>query len=250
MLHPKTFIRRILERHLGLEVRRKQPLQFPFGLDEEDRRLIQVVMDEQLSMVSFEALCTTALACRHVLREGIPGAFVECGVWRGGNGLIAASAFDRAGQRERGIFLYDTFSGMTRPSEIDGATALREYLDADRETHNAWCYEDLENVQRTFARFELLGAVHLVPGDVRTTLKEDRIPDCVSVLRLDTDWYETTAVEMAALFPRLSKGGILIIDDYDAWPGARAAVDEYFREHPPFPYLQPVAGKGRIGIRT
>lgn len=74
------------------------------------------------------------------------------------------------------------------------------------------------------------------------------VPDSIAVLRLDTDWYESTKKELDALYPRLSSGGVIIVDDYGVWQGARAAVDEYFSAHrrPLFHYIDDT---GRIGVK-
>jgi O-methyltransferase len=79
-------------------------------------------------------------------------------------------------------------------------------------------------------------AAPVVKGRVEETLPE-RAPERISLLRLDTDWYESTRHELEHLYPRLSPGGILILDDYGCWQGAREATDEYFMAHPPRPFL-------------
>jgi predicted O-methyltransferase YrrM len=91
-----------------------------------------------------------------------------------------------------------------------------------------WCYASLDQVSQNFAAAGLSTKTsHFVKGDVMETLK-DNLPEQISVLRLDTDWYESTRFELEVLYPRLSKGGVLIIDDYGHWSGSRKATDEYF----------------------
>jgi O-methyltransferase len=74
-------------------------------------------------------------------------------------------------------------------------------------------------------------------------------PECISLLRLDTDWYESTRHELIHLFSRISKGGVIIIDDYGHWKGAREAVDEYIRENNIKILLNRIDYTGRIGVK-
>jgi O-methyltransferase len=171
-------------------------------------------------------------ACRYVTRSGIPGDFVECGVWKGGSSICAALSFEHFAGANHGrkLFLYDTFEGMTAPTEVDvdasgvaARTYMERYGDAGR-----WVYAGEEEVRSNFAQAEVGNCeIELVRGDVLETIP-DRAPDRIAICRLDTDWYESTAHELRHLYPRLSPGGVLIIDDYGEWSGARAAVDEYF----------------------
>jgi hypothetical protein len=226
---------------------------FPTELSADDRSIIDHVRQAGLSMVSRERLFTTAMACHHVCSRGILGAFVEVGVWRGGNSIVAADVFRRrAATRE--VWLYDTYAGMTQPSGDDvdfaGRRAKDEFERQQREQHNEWCFASIEDVRGNFGRLGLLSeAVRFVKGDVLQTLhQEEQLPSAISVLRLDTDWYESTRHELEVLYPRLSPGGVLILDDYGHWGGARKAVDEYFSVHPR-PFLQYTDYSGRAGIK-
>jgi O-methyltransferase len=89
----------------------------------------------------------------------------------------------------------------------------------------------------------------LVPGRVEETLAFD-LPDQIALLRLDTDWYESTKVSLEQLYPRLVPGGVLIIDDYGHWQGCRKAVDDYFYKTDQKILLQRIDYTGRIGIKT
>lgn len=230
------------------------PEAFPVEFSPADGAIVAHVIDRKLTMVSRERLFATLMACRHVLAQGIPGDFVECGVWRGGNALIAADVFAREGA-PRSVHLFDTFAGMTRPTAADvkardGSDAMPEYLAGQRDDHNDWCYASLDDVQRNFADARLLGPrVRLIQGDIVESLKNPaNLPESISVLRLDTDWYESTRAELEVLYPRLSPGGVLILDDYGHWGGARKAVDEYFRDRPR-PLLQYTDYTGRMGVK-
>jgi len=166
-------------------------------------------------------LAATWKACQQVDREGIEGAFVECGVWRGGNVMVA-----RWAAPSRQCWLYDTFNGMTEPSNYDmkrsGELATAKWIGK--------AAVSVEEVRRNLCSVGLYNPneVHIVPGDVRKTLlNQGNLPDNISVLRLDTDFYDSTKIEMEILYPRLSSGGCLIVDDYGHWLGAKKAVDEY-----------------------
>jgi len=125
---------------------------------------------------------------------------------------------------------------MTEPGLNDsriGTRNSKEVLDkwvlSQQADSNAWDFATLDEVRRNFIRFDLLDeSIKFIVGDVRKTLLEDDLPGSISLLRLDTDFYDSTLIEMQVLWPRLVPGGILILDDYGHWDGARKAVDEYF----------------------
>lgn len=228
------------------------PLRYPVEFDLKDRQIIDYVVSNHLSMASPERLFTTLMACRHVCNQRIEGDFVECGVWRGGNSLLAADVFRRL-DPSRKTFLFDTFAGMTAPTDFDvdrsGRQALDKYRANERDQHNEWCFAALNEVKENFARCGLVDNVAYVKGDILQALDDPHnIPEKISVLRLDTDWYESTRKELEALYPRLQVGGVLIIDDYGHWGGAQKAVDEYFAGMPR-PFLQYTDYTGRVGIK-
>ncbi len=209
---------------------------FPIEFSVEDRDLVRDVIASNLSMVSLEGLCSTLAACKYVCERDVEGDFVECGVWRGGNALIAAEIFRRYNSSKR-VYLFDTFRGMTEPSIedtslADGTSALGEFQSSDRGDYNAWCFSSEEEVRNAFRSRELLSdRVVFVAGDVEKTLDDtDNLPNSISLLRLDTDWYESTRKELEVLYPLLSQGGCLIVDDYGVWSGAKKATDEYFQQ--------------------
>lgn len=161
--------------------------------------------------------------------RGIEGDIVECGVWRGGNIILA-----RRLSPDRVVWLYDTFSGMTMPGPEDvahhGASA-RERYHRQRDMAQPWCFASIETVKANLRATDTLDDAKLrfVAGDVLVTLKDaENLPERIALLRLDTDWYASTKVELEVLFPLLVQGGVLIVDDYGHWQGAKKAVDEYF----------------------
>ena len=147
--------------------------------------------------------------------------------------MAAARILLEEGDDTRELYLYDTFAGMTDPTTADvtdkGASAnrwMRRY-GRDEAGHSKWCNASLDDVRQNIASTGFpLDRVTFVEGPVEATIP-GVAPDRIAVLRLDTDWYESTAHELTHLFPRLAPGGVLILDDYGHWQGARRAVDEY-----------------------
>jgi O-methyltransferase len=227
---------------------------FPVEISTSDQKAFRYVRDNNLSTSSDERLFASIMACRYVVERDIQGDFVECGVWRGGNSIIAADVFKNLASR-RGVWLFDTFAGMTAPTAADlnfrGESADEKYAHSMRGDHNDWCYSPLEEVQANFSKVGLLTErVKFVKGDVAKTLSGSaEMPGVISVLRLDTDWYESTKAELEILYPRLAIGGVLIIDDYGYWGGSRKAVDEYFANRSR-PFLQYIDQTARIGIKA
>jgi len=168
---------------------------------------------------------------------GIAGAIVECGVWKGGCSMWM-TACQKRHSMNRQIFLYDTFEGMTFPSsdkDADEAKAIYTQINANTyrrgydgwHTENKWAYAPLDMVKENI---DMVGydesQISFVKGDVLVTLNET-IPKEISILRLDTDWYDSTKKELDILFPLVSAGGYIIVDDYYAWKGSRVATDEF-----------------------
>ncbi|MEB3178124.1 MAG: TylF/MycF/NovP-related O-methyltransferase [Nostocaceae cyanobacterium] len=201
------------------------------------------------TMTSVEALFALYTSVNYVIDRQIPGDIVECGVWRGGSALLAALILKARNISDRKLYLYDTFQGMPTPTEFDvdkygrsGFEMMEQYGD-----DIGWCYALLEDVKTAFWSHNFDFEINFVPGDVLETLKTTK-PETISVLRLDTDWYESTAFEFQQLYPRLSTRGVLIIDDYGCWAGSRKATDDYFREVPA-PMLTRIDKEVRLGIK-
>ncbi|MGW4798855.1 TylF/MycF/NovP-related O-methyltransferase [Nonomuraea sp. NPDC004297] len=192
------------------------------------------------TMTGVGRLHALVIAVRHLIIAKVPGAFVECGVWRGGSCRAIASTLLQLGVTDRDLFLYDTFSGMTKPNEEDVSIFDGRALDlweeaarnGERLAKDAF-RDDLVN--EAAVRDVVLSTgypgdrVQLVRGPVEETLP-GRAPEQIALLRLDTDFYRSTKHELETLYPRLVAGGVLVVDDYGHWQGARQAVDEYFAE--------------------
>ena len=116
--------------------------------------------------------------------------------------------------------------------------------------NNVWCIADIDDVRRNVSSTKYpMSQFMFVQGDVSVTL-ENSVPDSIALLRLDTDWYESTRRCLEVLYPKLSIGGVCILDDYGHWQGAREAVDEYFARQSHRPYMHPIDYSGRVFVKT
>jgi O-methyltransferase len=189
------------------------------------------------TMTSPERVLALADSIRYVVANSILGAFVECGVWRGGSSMVAAETLSDLGDY-RDLYLFDTYEGMVAPTDrdkmFDGRRADAVLATSDRISSWVWAVASLEDVKQNLASTGYPESmVSYVVGDVLETIPREA-PEQIAVLRLDTDWYESTRHELEHLYPRLSEGGVLIIDDYGHWQGCRQAVDEFFGRRRPF----------------
>lgn len=187
------------------------------------------------SLVSIDRLWAVIKATKYIVENNIEGDFVECGVWRGGCSLAMAMVLDDL-KADKKIYLFDTYEGMTEPTEYDlthsNVNAKDKFIKSKRNDHNEWCYASIEDVKSQFKKLDLENKAKFIKGDVLETLNEEiNLPDKIALLRLDTDWYESTKHEMNILYPRLQKDGVLLIDDYGHWQGSRKAIDEYISDH-------------------
>lgn len=205
------------------------------------------------TMTSAERMFALYQAVRYVIAAEIPGDFVECGVWRGGSSMMAALAATEAGD-PRQMWLYDTYEGMTPPSDRDRnslgkmATEVLDVSAREPGARNTWAYATIEDVKANMTTTGYPASLlRYVKGPVEQTIPA-QAPDRISLLRLDTDWYESTKHELEHLWPRLAPGGVLIIDDYGHWEGARQAVDEYFLDRPIL--LNRIDYTGRIAVKA
>jgi O-methyltransferase len=226
-------------------------------VSDEDRAII--ARARPFTMTSDERLQALIDAVRYCQRRGVPGAFAECGVWRGGSVLTMILVLQELGVDDRDIHLFDTFEGMTAPTEHDTSAldppALETWQKAEQSGKQAW--SELFNGQvfdEASVRKMLASTgypperLHFARGPVEETLP-GAAPERLALLRLDTDWYESTRHELEHLWPRLADGGVLIVDDYGHWEGARRAVDEYFDTSAAPVLLSRIDYTGRIAIK-
>lgn len=242
-------------RTLGFDVirYREDELDIPSDFDRVTAETIRFV--KPFTQTSPERISSLCEAVRYVVRAQIPGDIVECGVWRGGSMMAVARTLIESGDTRRTLRLFDTFQGMSPPTSKDisvtGQTAESILREQDKDDpRSAWCAATLEDVQNGLS---LTGypkdRIVYAKGKVEDTIPRSA-PETIAILRLDTDWYQSTKHELDHLFPRLVRGGVLIIDDYGHWRGARQAVDEYLAESGTKLLLNRIDYTGRIAIKT
>lgn len=221
---------------------------------ESDRDFLEIYEKcKPFTMTSIERAYALYNSCKYIVKNGIEGAFVECGVWKGGSAMLIAHTLLSLGISDRKMYLYDTFEGMSEPEEIDTDTknqSAKSLLEEnDKETSHVWSFATEEEVKKNlfssgYDRENML----FVRGKVEETIP-GAIPDKIALLRLDTDWHASTYHELVHLYPRLAKSGILIIDDYGHWVGAKKAVDEYFEKNNQLVLLNRIDYTGRLLIK-
>jgi O-methyltransferase len=165
---------------------------------------------------NLEALIVDIATC------GLAGDLVETGVWRGGASIFMRAVLKVVGDTSRRVWVCDSFAGLPRPDAEEYPADAGDYH---------WSFPELavplEQVKANFARYGLLDdQVRFLPGWFRDTLPDAPI-ERLSLLRLDGDLYESTHVALEALYPKLSSGGYLVVDDYGAIAACRRAVDDY-----------------------
>ncbi|HTK40978.1 MAG TPA: TylF/MycF/NovP-related O-methyltransferase [Gemmatimonadales bacterium] len=224
----------------------------PRDFSPEDIALLERV--RPYTLTSPERIFSCLRSAEYLVGNGISGDFVECGVWKGGIMMALALTLMKLGDRERHLYLYDTFEGMAPPTDADvdfrGTPAAAQLHESNRGPGGkVWAYAPLDEVRKA-----VLGTgfdpsrVHFVKGKVEDTLPS-QAPGRIGLLRLDTDWYESTRHELEHLYPRLVSGGVIIIDDYGHWQGARKATDEYLAGHRVPLLLNRVDYTARIGVK-
>ncbi|WP_261575651.1 TylF/MycF family methyltransferase [Frankia gtarii] len=225
----KVYLRKAVQRS-GFDLVRRPGWEIPAGMDAEAlatiRECAPYTLTDQAKVFGL------IQAVRYLVRNEIPGDVVECGVWAGGSTMAAARTLLQLGDTSRDLYLFDTFEGMSPPTDKDvapdGQTAAGLLAHSDpAQADSAWAIVSLDQVKANVARIGYpADKIHFIQGKVEDTIPQN-VPDGIALLRLDTDWYESTKHEMEHLYPRATPSGVLIIDDYGWWKGAQQAVDEY-----------------------
>jgi O-methyltransferase len=246
----KTIIHKSL-RAFGLDVIRFRPQEqaYPADFSSDDLDIIRAV--RPWTMTSAERIQALIQAVRYVSTNGIGGAIVECGVWKGGSMAAVARTLLEMQDVKRDLYLFDTFEGMSEPTARDLDLSGRQASELLKEDSDLKCGDaPLESVKKVIRETGYPNErIHFVQGKVEETIPASA-PDSISLLRLDTDWYESTKHELLHLFPRLSQKGVIIIDDYGHWRGSREACDEYFSQNRIPLLLNRIDYTGRIAVKT
>ena len=242
-----TTIRPLIQR-FGFDI-----VRHPRDFSEQNIEIYDIV--KPYTMTSPERVNALIEAVHYVVKNKIDGAMVECGVWKGGSIMAMALTLMRLDAENRDLYLYDTFSGMSAPSDADVSIhgkKAHEKFSKTRISEDAsdWCLSPLDEVkENVFSTGYPKEKTYFIKGKVEDTIPKD-IPKEIALLRLDTDWYESTKHELTHLFPLLKLNGVLIIDDYGGWKGARKAVDEYISDNNIRILLNRIDRTGRIAIKT
>lgn len=200
----------------------------PIDADEHTRSVIKAIANHTLT--SHDRVIALVDSVRHVAQTGVPGAIVECGVWRGGSMMAIALTLIEQGDTSRDLYLFDTFTHMPPSGPEDYLANGQKVVDVDddAEIPDTYAFIPIDAVRDAMLSTGYPAErIHLVQGLVEDTIPSGA-PDAIALCRLDTDYYESTKHEMEQLWPRLTSGGVLIIDDYGHFLGAKKAVDEYF----------------------
>ena len=251
----KNIIKKIVQ-NSGYDIRKKGsfdiPPEFPSDFTENDIEIIKKV--KPFTLTSNERIYALLQATKYVIHNDVPGDIIECGVWRGGSMMAVALTLLKEKKSEKDLYLFDTYEGMSKPTDLDvsfeGKKADNQFEENKRNEDSAdWCFTSLDEVKQNVIKTGYnTEKLHFIKGKVENTLPE-YAPKQIALLRLDTDWYESTKHELIHLFPRLVSGGVLILDDYGYWAGAKKAVDEYFSQTKTQILLNRIDQTGRIAIK-
>lgn len=218
----------------------------------------------QHTMLPYPRLEALFDQCRHVETTPLSGAYVQCGVWRGGSAGLMALANLQYGKARRPLHLFDTFAGIPQPdAQIDGPRAVGEAERAGIGTEgrlesNPGFYE---NMGRAVGRIDdsrglLLdeigydeAEVHYHIGLFQETVPQAQDLGPIALLHLDGDWYASTRVCLEHLYDRVVIGGLVVLDDYGAYEGCARAVDEFLRCRGIRAYLHPIDAESRLLIK-
>ena len=235
-------LRKSLFKKFGLQITpiENQSLEYLFP-EASNFEINLVELCTKFSLTSPNRLFSLLSAIKHVDNNNLEGDFVECGVWKGGNLIMFQKMIEKLKIKDKKIYGFDTFEGMSEPTDIDrdadgflGGLKAEHYMKSQKKDvniDNIHAYAPIDLVKNNFINnTENADNLFLIKGKVEETLKiEKNLPKKISILRLDTDWYESTKIELELLYPRLVKNGVLIIDDYGEWSGSRKATNDYFK---------------------
>ena len=223
---------------------------YPADFSKDEIEIVETVQGK--TMTTPERVVSLVRAIEYVVANKIEGDIVECGVWKGGSMMAVALALKRLNAKDRILRLYDTYDGMPPPTDLDkdhlGTSAASQLSSQDRDAQ-IWARAQLDEVVDNMRSTEYPSSnIQFIKGKVEDTLPSNS-PRSIALLRLDTDWYESTRHELEHLYPLITLGGVLILDDYGQWQGARRAVDEYIQSEKLRLLLCRIDMCGRIAIK-
>ena len=240
----KGFINRGLNQ-IGFQLERFTPKGEIFTAPEASKADEDIYRKVQAyTMSNPDPIYSLISATRSIVENDIAGDFVECGTWSGGCSMAIALALIELGDTRRIIWIYDTFAGMTEPGAIDVTygdkkmAALPHWKERNGSSFGSdWAKISLNSVKENLRSTNYpMENIKFIEGNVLETL-DHSFPNKIALLRLDTDWYDSTKKEITVLYPKLSLGGVCIVDDYGAWAGSKQAIDEFLSETSQFPLM-------------
>jgi hypothetical protein len=206
------------------------------------------------TMTSTERLYSVYKSVEYLTKNKIDGDYIECGVWKGGSSMMIVLCLMKNKCTDKKIYLYDTYEGMSEPTESDinhgNYKAEDKYIKTmNSERGSDWCRSEIDEVKENlYSTGYPKENIIFIKGKVEDTIPKT-IPEKIALLRLDTDWYESTKHEMEHLYPLVSQKGVLIIDDYGHWQGCRKAIDEYISKNKLPILLNRIDYTGRTAIK-
>ncbi|HTH52489.1 MAG TPA: TylF/MycF family methyltransferase [Edaphobacter sp.] len=190
------------------------------------------------SMIGNARMTNLRMIAEHVIQQGIPGDFIETGVWRGGACILMRAVLKAYGVTDRLVWAADSFCGLPKPNPEVAADA------GDQHHTFTELAVSLEQVQENFRKYDLLdGQVRFLKGWFSETLPEAPI-ERLAILRLDGDMYESTMDALAALYDKVVPGGFVIVDDYGAVAGCQRAIHDFRASRGIEALIQPIDGCG------
>jgi O-methyltransferase len=245
----RALLGRLPQRRLDSLRRTLEELTYPADFSPDEIALYDAVAPHTLT--SPERVAALAELVRYTVSSGIEGAFVECGVWRGGSMMAVARTLRALGVETADLYLFDTFGRVPAPSKRDvtftGESAASFVSRCARAAGGSpWTTASLQEVHNNLESTGYpMDRVQLVSGRVEETIPE-QAPPTIALLRLDTDWYESTRHELVHLYDRVARGGGILVDDYGQFRGAREATDEFLSTLSYSPYLHRIDYTGRL----
>lgn len=217
----------------------------------DEKSLFEFV--QPYTMTSPERIKALSDAIKYLTENNVQGAFVECGVWKGGSILAMIKVLYDLKNTDREIYLFDTFEGMSEPTDFDidytGIKAIDKLRNENQDKSWIWAKSHKDEVEKTISLIPYpKNKIHFIKGKVEDTLKNNK-PSCIALLRLDTDWYESTKIELYELYDLVVPKGVIIIDDYGHWTGCKKAVDEFFLNRNERIFLHRIDYTGRLLIK-
>jgi O-methyltransferase len=212
-------------------------------LEDEFKNIIRK-LENIYGDIRFEPAYIVYSLTKYISDKNIDGDLVECGVLEGKMVAVMIETLSLRNDFKRNIFLYDTFEGMTEPSAKDYQSVTGQKM---KKGDNYCSLEDVKD--KIFKLGYKKDKIFFKKGDVKDTLIRNNMPENISLLRLDTDFYESSLIELERMYDLVSANGFIIYDDYGHWHGQYEATNEFFKKRNLTPLLIRTSRQERIQIK-